>query len=659
MSLSFEKIKLLSAELNGESSLPPLAYMDNVQNLTESALDEDDGLFVGYGFLPSVFPYRMQDLYNRSLKEKEYQCAVLENEYLRAVFLPDFGGRMWSLYDKKAQRDLVYQNPVIRPCNLAVRNAWISGGIEYNCGMVGHGPFTCSRIFTARAALEDGTPVLRMYEFERVRRIVYQMDFFLPEDYKVLYARIRIVNPNREVVPMYWWTNIAVPEGKEYRNVVNSSEAYNNFGGCVCKNPVPHFNGNDITYPVNNPIAVDYFWKIPESQRKYTAYLDKNGYGLVQTSTSRLKGRKLFVWGQGPGGARWQEFLTQDNSDQKYVEIQAGLANTQYECLPMPPKTAWEWMECYGALQTRPQKVHGNWDEAISETAECLERLVPEDALESLLKSTRKAAVSPAEALIFRGSGWGELERLRRAANNEDELCPHLDFGGVGPEQQEWLTLLNTGNFSEFDAEKMPLSWMLQPEWTEIIKKSGDGHKKYLHLAAVNFVNGCYDEAEGFCRKALEYLSSPAALFIMSQIMRIKDQKKQAAQYALEAYEFIPEDISLARQAMESLSKAAEYKKMLAVYETFDEKLRNDGRIMMLYCLALLRTGDISGAEEYLYHGGGICVVDIREGEISITDLYLEIEEAKARRDGLPFSREDAVVPRKFDFRMSVEKKNQ
>ena len=58
----------------------------------------------------------------------------------------------------------------------------------------------------------DGTPVLRMYEYERLRGVSFQMDFFLPDGSRVLFARMRLVNENAQTVPTYWWSNIAVPE---------------------------------------------------------------------------------------------------------------------------------------------------------------------------------------------------------------------------------------------------------------------------------------------------------------------------------------------------------------------------------------------------------------------------------------------------------------
>ena len=62
------------------------------------------------------------------------RVAVLENEFLRATVALDLGGRLLSLYDRRAGRELLYVNPVVQPANLALRNAWFSGGVEWNIG---------------------------------------------------------------------------------------------------------------------------------------------------------------------------------------------------------------------------------------------------------------------------------------------------------------------------------------------------------------------------------------------------------------------------------------------------------------------------------------------------------------------------------------------
>ncbi len=658
MSLTVCEVLLPSAKFNGESTLPSLYEMSNVQGLTRSALDEDDELFVGYGFLPSIFPYRMQDLYDRSEELTPYIGVVLENQYLKALFLPELGGRLWSLYDKVAGKHLLYDNPVVRPCNLAVRNAWLAGGIEFNCGMVGHHPFTCSRIHAAETALEDGTPVLRMYEYERIRACVYQMDFFLPEDSKQLFGRMRIVNPTADTVPMYWWTNMAVRENPEARDVIDATETYNNRDGMVGKNPVPYDRGINITYPSNNPVAIDYFWKIPKENRKYTAYIDREGYGFFQTSTPRLQGRKLFVWGQGEGGRRWQEFLTQDDHDGRYVEIQAGVAHTQYECLPMPPKTAWEWLEAFGAVTADPDKVHGDWADCRAEVGERLEALIPEAKLEDMLAATKPMALSPAKKQICYGSAWGKLENLRREKNGETPVCVHLDFGELTDEQTPWLSLMENGTMVQ-DGDKTlpPVSWMLQKEWTNLLEKSSPCHEKYLHLAAVYMAERNLRDADEALTEAMTFAVTPIALFLKAQIHRMKGDISTAADTALEAYRLLPSDVSLARQSLALALRAGKHDEIIKAYESAPANVQADGRVAMTYAFALLRTGNISAAETILLCDGGLSVTDIREGEISLTALYMEIQKAKASAEGKTLEDADIDVPRQFDFRMFVPKK--
>ena len=657
MSMTVCEVLLPSAHFNGESTLPSLYEMSNVQGLTRSALDEDDELFVGYGFLPSIFPYRMQDLYDRSEELTPYIGVVLENDYLKALFLPELGGRLWSLYDKVAGKHLLYDNPIVRPCNLAVRNAWLAGGIEFNCGMVGHHPFTCSRIHAAETKLEDGTPVLRMYEYERIRACVYQMDFFLPEDSRQLFGRMRIVNPTADTVPMYWWTNMAVRENPEARDVIDATVTYNNKQGMVGKNPVPYDNGIDITYPSNNPVAIDYFWKIPKTSRKYTAYIDREGYGFFQTSTPRLQGRKLFVWGQGEGGKRWQEFLTQDGHDGRYVEIQAGVAHTQYECLPMPPKTAWEWLEAYGAITADPARVHGDWADCRAEVGEWLETLIPESRLEEMLTATKPMALSPADSVICHGSAWGKLENLRREKSGETPVCPHLDFGDLTEDETPWATLLESGKLPALGATEAPVSWMLQKEWTALLEQSTPSHEKHLHLAAIHMAQRHLRDADEHLTEALSYAVTPTALFLKAQIHRMKDGPQAAADTALEACALLPSDVSLARQSLALALRAGKHGAIIHAYETAPAKVQADGRVSMLYAFALLRTGKTAEAEAVLNRDGGLSVTDIREGEISLTSLYMEIEKAKAAEVGIALSDADIEVPRRFDFRMFVPKK--
>ena len=662
--LTFYHRNIPVTRLNGESSLPPLSNLTirAGRSVDRTHLDEDDELFTDFGHPYTTYPYRAQNMYTRQLTDDGLEMAVLENEYLRAEFAPAVGGKLWSLFDKVAGRELLFSNPVMRPGNLATRNAWTSGGVEWNCGPRGHHPHTCSWMHTAVTKLDDGTPVLRMYQFERIHAAVYQMDFFLPDGSKMLLCRMRIVNSNRYTVPMYWWSNIAVPEMKGARVIMDTDITYTNKGGGLSKVPVPMVDGVDITYPTNNPTAIDFFWKLPPEARRYECQLGPDGYGLIQTSTHRLKGRKLFVWGQGPGGDRWQNFLSADDCPGRYVEIQAGLGHTQMECLPMPPKTAWEWLEGYGAMQADPAKVHGEWDGARAEVGAQLEKIIGEEYMEQLLIDTRPMAKAPAERKVYDGGGYGALENLRRAVQGEPAVCPQLDFGEIGEEQKAWASLLENSTYGEQDPNAVPASWMNQREWVELIEAAVKGADRYnwyawLQLGMLRLSELNVRDAEEALDRSMTLTPSAWALWGLAQAEGLKGNKKERALMMMRASLMKPDDLSLAKDAVKALNDESLWRETLRYAAALPESVAANERVKLNVAWAHMEQDELEQAEALLYAGGGIQVSDIREGEVSVTELWFRIEEKKAAREGRTFDRETAEPPAMLDFRMNAKKK--
>lgn len=658
--LNFIDQSFKSADLGAESSLPLISDLVETPGIASSDLSEDDGLCISYGAVRSSFPYRSQDNYSRELYDTVYNCAVLENEYLRAVFIPALGGKLWSLFDKEHGRELLFSNPVVRPCNLAIRNAWTSGGVEWNLGFLGHHPYTCSPVFTAITTLDDSTPVLRMYYYERLRGQIAQMDFFLPDGSRLLYARMRVVNPNDEVTPVYWWSNIAVPELKRGRVIVGADASFTSDAGAIRKVGVPIYDGHDVTYPTNLPHAVDFFFDIPQNRRKYEAHLDENGFGLCQTSTSRLIGRKLFVWGQGPGGDRWQQYLTSDDCSGRYVEIQAGLAHSQFESLPMPPKTTWEWLEAYGALSCDVDKIHGDWHGAQDECERVLNEHITDAALEKLLCDTKGMAHSKAE-LISAGDGWAALENIRRARRNMKPLEPHLDFGETGEMQRQWTSLLDTGVWGKHMPLEAPPSYILSKNWTPLIRRAAESYDEFNWYAHYQYgitllASGDTERARAELERSIELEKNPWAMYGLAQLYRLYSQNDRAALMTLHAAELAPNDISLAREAMRMLNSCGKYSLTASFIEGLCERVKAVPRVKLYLAQAYVKLGRAADAEKLIMDGGGLVVADIREGEVSITDLWYDIEEQKAVSKGKTFDRATAKPPVIFDFRMNAEK---
>src|SRR5690606_8669325 len=103
--------------------------------------DDEPGLEQRASRGQTALPYLDQDGYSADEEPRDHATIVLENEHLTATFLPGLGGRLWSLIDRDSGRELLHQNEAIRFRNLALRNAWFAGGVEWNIGMIGHSPF--------------------------------------------------------------------------------------------------------------------------------------------------------------------------------------------------------------------------------------------------------------------------------------------------------------------------------------------------------------------------------------------------------------------------------------------------------------------------------------------------------------------------------------
>ncbi len=90
MRLSLETMSLPVAPLGPDSVLPSIFTQMNVQTAKRLELGEEDEIFFDLGRLENILPYQMKSLYTRSRKIQSVPTAVLENEFLRAVFLPDY-----------------------------------------------------------------------------------------------------------------------------------------------------------------------------------------------------------------------------------------------------------------------------------------------------------------------------------------------------------------------------------------------------------------------------------------------------------------------------------------------------------------------------------------------------------------------------------------
>jgi len=633
MSLLYvEMLQIPAADLGEENPLSPLIpplFKPNTLTIDKSVFKQD-AQYVGYGTEVQCLPYHLQDGYNRSRKIKSFKTVVLENEILKATFLIELGGRLWSLYHKPTKQELLYKNPVFQPANLAIRNAWFSGGVEWNIGIPGHCVFTCSPLFAAKVNLYDGTPVLRMYEWERIRKVLFQIDSFLPSNSPTLFVRIRIINPNDTEIPIYWWSNIAIDHQPGTRVLVPAEEAYTfGYENIMRRVSFPSQETGDVSYAENVPYAIDYFFRVIEKKQPWIAAVKKDGIGLFQTSTRLLRGRKVFYWGNSGGAYHWQDYLSEPG--QRYFEIQAGLGQTQSESVPMPAYADWSWLEAYGLLTLDPTEAHHqSWISATQAAQKKIQSVISSQTMEQLLENTKEMANSKPLEIIQTGSGWGYLENCVRKSKNTSFLLPNsciFPEYSASREQSPWIFLLNTGSYPYQKPQNAPLSYMIDDFWFELLKQSIENQKTkhwegWFQLGVMFYHRAEYESAKYAWEMSIKLDPSCWAYRNLALVCNIQNKYSEATDYYLKAYRIMPNLPQLAIECCQSLVQTERWNTLQEILAQMPCELLEIGRIRLCQIELEIHSKNYQKAKDLICSA---IIPDVREGENTLTDLWYKI----------------------------------
>lgn len=644
--LRIENWAIPGARLGEENPLP--IFRDPARDLqvrTHPSLPAEKREWLGWEAAFRVLPYRMQDGYSRRREPLNFRAVVLENEVLRATFLPELGGRLVSLVHRPQERELLHRNPVFQPANLAIRNAWFSGGVEWNIGQFGHTFTTCAPLFAAQIEGAQGEPGLRLYEYERCKGLFWQIDFYLPPGFPFLIAYTRVVNPNPRPVSMYWWTNVAVDERPGTRVLAPADQAiYASFEpggasfGLGSLPNLPSLQGADGTYSLNSTFANEFFFQCEAAEMPWEAALDQEGHGFVEASTGRLRYRKLFCWGTHAGGRHWQEFLAQPG--EAYLEIQAGLAPTQLHGLPMPADSTWDWTQALGYLEADPAAAHhADWRTAWTSVGAALRARLSPQELARIEASCRARADLPAQQILQHGSGWGALE-LRRRTPDPALRAFIFPESSLSAGQSPWLTLLETGRLPEQDPACLPGEWMVQEEWQQLLEASlqvaGGRHWYALLHAGVMRMERLDPEGAAQAWRESIRLNPSAWAHRNLAVYHLRRGEAGAAldDYAL-AWQLASQSgdpaAALAIEYLDILFQAGQFERGLQVYTALPGEVQQVERIQMLRGRFALQLGDLDAVEQALQRE----YATVREGETVLTDLWFELHARReAQRSG-------------------------
>ncbi len=288
-----------------------------------------------------VYPYTMQDHLSRTKVDRTYKAVFLENEYLKVTCLPELGGRLHSVFDKTTNQEMFHTNKVIKPGMIAMRGAWISGGVEWNSGPHGHTVTIVSPVDVSESTSSDGSAFIEISNIEKIFRTRWAVTVTLHPGKAYLDEQISILNATDGIHPYYFWNCTAFPNKPGTRFIYPMTLGTDHSAREFFTWPI--HKGKDLTWLKNYEIYTSVFAYqcVYDFFGAYDVDADR---GIVSAADHHeLPGKKAWTWGEWEFGKTAQKNLTDD--DGPYIEVQSGPLPTQSDYGLLGPHEQVSWQE--------------------------------------------------------------------------------------------------------------------------------------------------------------------------------------------------------------------------------------------------------------------------------------------------------------------------
>lgn len=288
-----------------------------------------------------VYPYPMLDNLTDNKVPQTYRAIYLENDYLKITILPQLGGHVYSVYDKKNHREVFYRDNVIKYGLVGPRGAWIAGGMEFSFPFA-HTTDTVSTVESTLHQNSDGSATSIVGAVDWVSNMHWEIAITLRPRTARVEEGVTLFNGTPENHLYLFWTNTAVKATDDAQYIYPMRET-------VFDDPFatveswPEWKGVDRSWYKNDPDALAIFARNVH-RNFFGMYYHASNYGVVHVADFRQDpGKKFWTWGTARSGKIWDTILS--DNDGSYNEIQSGRFYTQGSREFMNPQRVEHWTE--------------------------------------------------------------------------------------------------------------------------------------------------------------------------------------------------------------------------------------------------------------------------------------------------------------------------
>lgn len=277
------------------------------------------------------YPLTMNDQYTNERIMKSWKMVVLANEYIELGISPEIGGKIYYATDKTNGYHFIYRNNLVKPSNIGMTGAWVSGGIEWSIPHH-HRASTFRPSDYTTTVNDDGSKTIWIGESELRHGMRWTIGVTMSPGKSYFKTEGRMYNPTPFTHTFLYWANVATHTNINYQTIFPPSAQIAVYHSKTDFTHWPisteNFRGSDFTEGVDIS-----WWKNTKKSNSFFVHdLQEDfmgGYdhgkntGTVHVGDHNIvKGAKLWQWGSGPVGQKTEARLTEE--DGPYVEIMVG-----------------------------------------------------------------------------------------------------------------------------------------------------------------------------------------------------------------------------------------------------------------------------------------------------------------------------------------------
>jgi tetratricopeptide (TPR) repeat protein len=494
-----------------------------------------------------VYPVPFIDKVFDEKVDKFYDAAILENDFVKLVLLPEIGGRIFESQDKTNNNyNFFYQQKVIKPALVGLAGPWISGGVEFNWPQH-HRPGTYLPTDVFIEEEDDGVKTVWMSEYDPMNRLKGMHGIRIRPNSALIELRARLFNRTPLTHTFLWWANVAVRVHEDYQSFFppdvhyvadHAVRAMSSFP--IAENDyydIPYHKRpgrNDLRFYQNIPVPTSYM--VCETNFDFFGGYDfKSEGGFIHVANRHIApGKKQWTWGDEAFGKAWDRELTDEGGP--YFELMAGVYTDNQPdftyLLPYETKTFSQFWWSYkkiGPVQNanndlaiRLEILQGNkLDLGVAASRKF-------DNLKFILKIGNgqtvfdKITVSPENPWIEKSLGIEsgqensvsffiqneqgiELLGFRRCEVNKQRNRKVAKEPGQPSEVESVNELELIGEHLELN--RHPTRYP-EPYWEEAVRRDPKSYKSHIALGRSALKNGKFATAEKELYKAIDILTS-------------------------------------------------------------------------------------------------------------------------------------------------------